>query len=147
MHLGISLLLYSTILLLCHCLCLPIMRPHAPCTLDERPHTLFSTSFFHIFSLFLCKIQPSFINPPPTPHTHTQPPSQFPSALYLFSLLVTMLQCFMWALQRYTCGVAALVLGVTSKTQRGASPIASANWAYWLVCWPGRMYSWRVGGQ
>lgn len=58
-----------------------------------------------------------------------------------------MLQRFMWELQRYACSVAALLLGVTSKAQRGASPIASANWAYWPVCRPGRMNSWRLGGQ
>lgn len=111
--------------------------------------TLYFQPLFFIYFLFFCvkynHLLLLHLSPPP--HTHTQPPSQFPSALYLFSLLVAMLQCFMWALQRYTCGVAALVLVVTSKARRVASPIASANWAYRLVCWPGRMYSWRVGGQ
>lgn len=53
----------------------------------------------------------------------------------------------MWEPQRYAGSVVALVLGVTSKARRGASPIASANWGYRPVCWTGRMNSWRVGGQ
>lgn len=37
--------------------------------------------------------------------------------------------------------------GSLLKAQRGAAPLASANWGYWAVCWAVRMNSWKVGGQ
>lgn len=84
--------LASGVLLPSHCLCLPITRPRAPSTLEILPLKLFSYVLLscvkHIYLLLL------HLLPPHTPHllwtlTH---PTQFPTALSLFSLLLAMLQ-------------------------------------------------------